>query len=169
MRHHGLPTRLLDWTERLGVAVFFALEHHQPTGPQAPVVWMLNPYRLNEIGLLDRDLYSPAYLGYQATTNSFLSYENFLIYRNGVFDWEIPVAIYPPQKNARMRSQAGWFTLWGEDSRDLDVQCPESVTKITIEPAALPAAQAFLADAGIDYSTIYPDLDGFSQTLKHRY
>src|SRR5262245_27303359 len=28
MRHHGVPTRPIDWTETLGIALYFALEDH---------------------------------------------------------------------------------------------------------------------------------------------
>lgn len=42
-RHVGVPTRLLDWTEGLLVALYFALETRAAGG----IVWMLDPVELN--------------------------------------------------------------------------------------------------------------------------
>lgn len=44
-QHVGLPTRLLDWTESLLVALHWALR----TEHQGAAVWMVNPIALNEL------------------------------------------------------------------------------------------------------------------------
>lgn len=169
MQHHGIPTRVLDWSERLGVAVFFALESHDYKNGRTPAVWLLNPYLLNELGLGDRDLYSPKYLGYERSEDEYYSYEDYLVFEAGYFDWDLPVAIYQPQKHIRMQSQMGWFTIWGEYNGPLEKQCKKCVKQLRIPQAAIPAAKEFLAAAGIDYSTIYPGLDGFARMLRSRY
>jgi hypothetical protein len=54
-QHVGLPTRLLDWTEGLLVALYFSLNHHK----KGSVVWMLDPVGLNELTTGSRSVDDP--------------------------------------------------------------------------------------------------------------
>ena len=62
MRHHEIPSRLLDWTKGSLIALSYAVQHSLPTRselnlsdlkgkrkPEDAVVWMLEPRRLMEI------------------------------------------------------------------------------------------------------------------------
>ncbi len=46
MRHHGAPTRLLDWTYSFFVATYFAIDRAEPD--EEPCIWALNLGKLRE-------------------------------------------------------------------------------------------------------------------------
>ncbi len=52
MQHYGLPTRLLDWTENIFVALFFAVKDNYDTVDKDAKLFALNAKRLNKISII---------------------------------------------------------------------------------------------------------------------
>lgn len=168
MRHHGLPTRLLDWTESLSAALYFALtatapESNGPAGDQC--LWLLNPYRLNQ-----GDLIAPEDLGRDARKGKQYDYHELLL-ESSYVSWDSPIAIYPMQRSPRMAAQRGWFTMHGRDARPLDEMervREECLRHVPLGEAA-PVIQELLGLMGIDKYLLFPDLDSLAETLRNRY
>jgi hypothetical protein len=175
MQHHLTPTRLLDWTEILGVAVYFAVEYGHPIRPKAPVVWVLNPYRLNALawGETCKDLIAPENLGWEKFKKSnggakgeYWTYGE-IVQDLEEFGWDLPVAIYPRQKTDRMQAQSGRFTIHGDVHLPLDQLVRQRVLQsVPIPDAAIDDALSFLEIAGINRASLFPDLDNLSFHLR---
>ncbi|HEX8573309.1 MAG TPA: FRG domain-containing protein [Allosphingosinicella sp.] len=153
MQHYSVPTRLLDWTETLGVAVFFAtLERNDKDS----FIYVLNPIALNQlvgkddlIGQWDRERFG---------------YRN-VFWRGDPFKPQNPIAINPLHSNPRLAAQRGRFTVHGVDIGPLEVSCGSCVRKIRLSKDAKPAAAEFLRMAGIDELDVFPDVAGAARFL----
>lgn len=169
MQHYGLPTRLLDWSENLFIAAYFALaatgEHGHQVGSCVPVIWCIDPVRWNRtapalsefgdsIGVLttaDEDLrgYSPLAKDTQ---------------RRGKF----PVAMYGSHNSDRIVAQRGTFMVWGADVRSLEdfakSQSNATLWRITLKGNPVQLA-AHLQALGFSETMIFPELPSLATEL----
>jgi hypothetical protein len=84
-------------------------------------------------------------------------------------DREYPVALYPPQRDVRLSTQRGFFTIHGYDPRPLDLISPDSIIAIDLMPKAVSQVRKEVEDAGFNEFALFPDLEGLSRHLKKRY
>jgi hypothetical protein len=167
MQHYRTPTRLLDWTEVLLVALYFAVAYTKPGATQTPRLYLMNPYLWNEKHVGSRDLYWPRYFGWDAKEQEYYDYGEILV--AGGADWQYPVALNPPQRDARLSAQRGVFTIHGYDPRPLDEITPELIVAVDLKPSAVKEIKQMLEFGGIDEYLLFPDLEGLARKLKKKY
>jgi hypothetical protein len=151
-QHHGLPTRLLDWTYNALAALWFAVQSEPKKDDKGNfingVVWILaaevDDFRM------DTDKFDP------------ISNRITKIFRSSVV-------------SRRISAQSGVFTVHKVNTKgkmfkfESVANFKNKLTKIIILHKDFANIRSELQTLGINNFTIYPDLDGFCQHLTWRF
>jgi hypothetical protein len=169
-QHHGLPTRLTDWTYSPLVALHFATQDPATFGDDG-VVWCVNfveahkllPKRLRAILEEEHsDTLTVDMLGAFSSLRAFdsLSRQTFVAF------------IEPPSIDARIVNQFALFSLMSDPGAFLDdwIRRHPRLCRRVLVPAELKwEIRDKLDQANINERTLLPGLDGLSRWLERYY
>lgn len=157
MQHYGIPTRLLDWTETLGIAVFFAATYNRFYPGKDAAIFILDPMKLNTYSRIDRVPFIP--------DDPTLKYRD-IYWLKRPFAPNFPIACEPQFRNDRILAQRGRFTIHGDNTSPIDVGCEQAAKRIVLSGQAIREALDFLDIANINESTVFPDLAGVANYIR---
>jgi len=170
-QHHGLPTRLLDWTYSPFVALHFATEHLEAFDRDA-VIWMVDFVELRRHlpRSLKRVLDAEAANVFTAEMLAEVAADLKEVGRLG----REPFAVFlePPSIDERIVNQFALFSLMsGPDLSFEDwVRNHTNLVRRVLIPAALKwELRDKLDQANVTERVLYPGLDGLSRWLRRQY
>jgi len=191
MQHYKVKTRLLDWTENALVALFFAVNDKSTIKDDAKI-WILEPFDLNNYTVntitgskksfpiipygydndIPQDLITDeGKVRLEELTRRYLRMdfdhkESHVI--NKIYH---PLAMYPLYLDERMSAQKTCFTIFGNKINGLlSIQNHDDfLFSIKINGSNKLSILEELKLLGIDYETIYPDLDGLGISINNKF
>jgi hypothetical protein len=169
-QHHGLPTRLMDWTFSPLVALHFATDDPNSYERNGSV-WCVNFVRANRLlpkrlrAILDEDAsetFTVDMLAGFSTLADFdaLTRDPFLMF------------IEPPALDARILHQAALFSLMPSPAASVQewlIAHPDLARRVIVPAELKWEVRDKLDQANITERTLFPGLDGLSRSLERYY
>lgn len=151
-QHYGLPTRLLDWTDNPLAALWFCVSE----GPTKDS----NEKKLNGTVWLFR-----IFREFLADTD-----------RENPFDEEGTKVFQPKHITNRIISQYGWFTVhkyMEKEKRFVPLEknktYKKQLYKMIVSKDIFSEIKIVLSNCGVNYHSLFPDLDGLCKQLKWKH
>jgi len=144
-QHHGMATRLLDWSENPLNAMWFSIFEKDSRSEDYAVVWGFNVPKEDIVKSDD------------AT-------DPFKVGGTKIFS--------PNHIIKRISAQLGWFTIHEQEPDDKFIPFEDNnrynkrLFKIKIEQQAFRECKKRLHQYGINSSTMYPDIDGLAKYVE---
>ncbi len=173
MQHYGCPTRLLDWTQNILVALFFAVnsdKHSEEDGE----LWTIYPTRLNEqSGIYGFPLKNHPVLRYLYSVPFHNEPEKLAENFELTAIPELPVAFFPTLNFPRITYQLGTFTIHNSpaDSEKLKNQLTDKsdLFCFCIPHSSKEKIFKDLQVLGINHRTMFQNLDALSKDIVNEY
>ena len=170
-RHHGLPTRLLDWTYSPFIALHFAtsqIDKYETDG----VIWQVDFVKVNR--MLPAPLITELHdVGANTFTIQMLEEAVPNIRKfDSMSDEDIVCFFEPPSMDARIVNQFALFSVMSDHSSDLTgwlIQNPEVYRRIIIPKELKWEIRDKLDQANITERILFPGLDGLADWLSRHY
>ena len=173
-QHHGLPTRLLDWTFSPYVALHFATSDPD-SHPQPGAVWCVDYVAAHqELPEELRSRIEPAGLGLFTTEildAAAPSLEDFNTFRDGRGD-PLPLFFEPPSLDERIVNQSAVFSAMTSADASMDrwlLDHPQLCRKVIIPADLKWAIRNHLDQANVTERVLFPGLDGLCRWLRRYY
>ena len=187
MQHYGIPTRLLDWTENVTLALYFAVSGGTYDEDVQRVVWVMNPGALNQLttgrltsyapllshtALVQLRMKMPGSIQDGKLLKEFIAKEIDPLPSDdnpSVEKLRFPIAFWPVSSgNIRIAAQKGCFTIHGTDPQPIQSLFENSGIRkylIKIQKESVPLLRKQLQIMGVTPMSVYPDLFGLSSEL----
>jgi hypothetical protein len=149
-RHHGLPTRLLDWSSNAFIALWFAVHQIGAMGEKEihPVLFALD--------FVQSDVKVPD--------------------DSDIFSLERTFIFQPNHISRNIVAQQGWFTIHkyiSDKNKFIPLEkntlFKNKITKFYINPRRIHEIRKELEQMGINEFSLFPDLDNLCKTLQNEY